>query len=89
MRRLWKTIAWRAAFCGVAGFGLLAWPPMAEILARPLTGRYAREAFPSGRAKAIVVLSGAVSRPAPQRPYPLAGRDTYRRVLHAAWLFHH
>jgi uncharacterized SAM-binding protein YcdF (DUF218 family) len=57
------------------------------ILARPLAGRYVNKIRPAGDAEAIVVLAGAVSYPTRERPYTLVGRDTYRRIMHAAWLF--
>jgi uncharacterized SAM-binding protein YcdF (DUF218 family) len=88
MRRQWRTASWRAAFCGFWGLIVLTWPPASAILGRPLADRYAREAFPKGDAEAIVVLSGSVEYPARERPYTLLGRDTYRRIEHAAWLFH-
>src|SRR5260370_37904414 len=66
----------------------LTWPPASAILARPLVGRYSREIRPAGDAEAIVVLAGAINYPTSERPYPLVGRDTYRRIVHAAWLFH-
>src|SRR5262249_50157609 len=55
---------------------------------QPLTCWYPKQTHPSGNAEAIVVLSGAVAAPTPQRPYVLLGRDTYRRVKYAAWLYH-
>ena len=70
------------------GLFALTWPPAAEILAKPLVGRYTVQIRPAGDAEAIVVLAGAVNYATTQRPYVLVGRDTYRRVMHAAWLFH-
>ena len=87
LRKYWKTASWRVAFCGLLGLVALTWPPASAILARPLVGRYAREIRPAGDAEAIVVLAGAVNYPTPNRPYALVGRDTYRRIMHAAWLY--
>lgn len=88
LRHQRMTASWRVAFCGFLGLVALSWPPAAEILARPLTGRYVGEIRPTGDAEAIVVLAGAVNYPTGLRPYTLVGRDTYRRIMHAAWLFH-
>ena len=88
LRHHWRTASWRVAFCGFLGLVALTWPPAAETLAKPLTGRYAREVRPTGDAEAIVVIAGAVNYPTNGRPYILMGRDTYRRIIHAAWLFH-
>ena len=67
---------------------MLTWPPAAAILAKPLAGRYVKQLRPAGDAEAIVVLAGAVNDATRERPYSLVGRDTYRRIMHAAWLFH-
>ena len=88
LRPHWKTASWRIACGGLLGLFALTWPPASVILARPLTGRYVKEIRPRGDAEAIVVLAGAVSYPTNERPYALVGRDTYRRVMHAAWLYH-
>jgi uncharacterized SAM-binding protein YcdF (DUF218 family) len=61
----------------------------AWALSRPLETWYIRNAIPAARGDAIVVLAGAVNRPTQERPYPVAGQDTYRRVQHAVWLFKH
>jgi uncharacterized SAM-binding protein YcdF (DUF218 family) len=88
LRRHWRTVSWWVVFSGFVGLAALSWPPAASILAKPLAGRYVQEARPTGDADAIVVLAGAVNYPTRDRPYTLMGRDTYRRVQHAAWLFH-
>lgn len=73
---------------GIAGIWLLSMNAGAWVLSRPLEIWYGHDPFPSEVADAIVVLSGAVNPPTPGRPYQLAGQDTYRRVQHAARLFH-
>jgi len=83
-----KTISWWVAVAGWLGMVILTWPPAAGLIAQPLVRRYETQPRPAGDAEAIVVLSGAVNYPTSQRPYVLVGRDTYRRVMHAAWLFH-
>jgi len=88
LRRHWKTLSWRIAACGFLGMVALTWPPAVALTAQPLTCWYPKQTRPTGSADAIVVLSGAVNYPTKQRPYVLAGRDTYRRVLHGAWLYH-
>jgi uncharacterized SAM-binding protein YcdF (DUF218 family) len=87
LRHSWRTISWWVALCGFLGLVVLTWPPAAGLMAYPLVGRYAKEIRPAGDAEAIVVLGGAVNDPTRERPYTLVGRDTYRRVMHAAWLF--
>src|SRR5215207_881773 len=72
----------------IAGICLLTTNVGAWALSRPLEIWYTK-AIPAARADAIVVLAGAVNPPTPDRPYPVAGQDTYRRVQHAAWLFRH
>jgi uncharacterized SAM-binding protein YcdF (DUF218 family) len=73
----------------VTGMTFLSMNAGAWLLSRPLEGGLTREAMPHESADAIVVLAGSVSEPSTVRPYALAGPDTYRRVQHAAWLFHH
>jgi len=87
LRKYWRTGSWRTAFCGLLGVVAVTWPPASAVLARPLVGRYVRAIRPAGDAGAIVVLAGAVNYPTKDRPYELVGRDTYRRILHAAWLY--
>ncbi len=70
----------------LAGLFAVAWTPAAWLLAQPFEMWYPRRAAPEGDAGAIVVFSGGVSRPQPERPYTLAMPDTYRRTVHAAWL---
>lgn len=90
--RTWRTAGghrpWLETFA-LAGIAVLSTNAGAWVLSRPLEGGYRREAVPTGTADAIVVMAGAVNAPQPVRPYHLAGQDTYRRVRHAAWLFHH
>jgi len=88
LRQSWRSIWWRVAACGLFGMAMLAWPPAVGMMAQPFTRWYPTEIRPAGDADAIVVLSGAVNHATKQRPYVLAGRDTYRRVKHAAWLYH-
>ena len=72
----------------VAGIWLLSLEATAWLVSRPLELAYGRSALPAGDAEAIVVLSGSVNAAVPHRPYAVATADTYRRVRHAAWLFH-
>lgn len=88
LRDHWRTAWWRVVCGGFLGLFALTWPPAAEFVAKPLISRYVKEIRPTGDAEAIVVLAGAVNYPTSMQPYALVGRDTYRRVLHAAWLFH-
>ena len=81
-------VSLRLALGGLAALLALTWPPAVAVAAYPLTAWYPRQARPSGDVEAIVVLSGGISPPRTVRPYSLAGRDTYLRVEHAAWLFH-
>jgi len=88
LRSHWRTASWWIAWCGFLGLAVLTWQPAAAILAKPLVGRYPIEVRPAGDAEAIVVLGGGMDQATIERPYDLVGRDTYRRVMHAAWLFH-
>jgi uncharacterized SAM-binding protein YcdF (DUF218 family) len=78
----------RLAAISLAGIWCLSIEATAWVTSRPLEMWYAQQALPAESADAIVVLAGAVNRPVPNRPYYLSGQDTYRRVKHAAWLFH-
>ena len=89
LRRHAKSIWWRVAAGGLLGMVILTWPPIAALMAQPFTCWYPKQIFPTGSAEAIVVLSGSASQSTSQRPYVLVGRDTYRRAVHAAWLYHH
>jgi uncharacterized SAM-binding protein YcdF (DUF218 family) len=73
----------------IFGIFLLSWNPCAWLLSQTLERWYDADPIPHDTADAIVVLAGAVNSPADDRPYPLAGRDTYIRIQHAVWLFKH
>jgi uncharacterized SAM-binding protein YcdF (DUF218 family) len=88
LRQYRGTKAWKITTIGVGGLLLLSWPPAVELTARLLAGNYTRRASLDPIAEVIVVPSGAVSQPTTIRPYILVGQDTYKRVMHAAWLFH-
>jgi uncharacterized SAM-binding protein YcdF (DUF218 family) len=88
LRHYRGTTAWKTTAAGIGGLLILCWPPAIALAAWPLVGRYLKQSRPNGNAEVIVVLSGAVNEPTRRRPYVLLGQDTYKRVLHAAWLFH-
>lgn len=88
LRQHRRTISWWIAVFGLLGLVVLTWPPAVALIARPLVARFGNTVRPRGEAEVIVVLAGAVNYPTRERPYILMGRDTYRRVQHAAWLFH-
>src|SRR5690349_17492613 len=72
---------------GLCGAFLLAWPPFAWLLAQPLErSQQSPGRAPSG-AQAIVVLAGGVLKREPERPYFLPAYDTFKRTLHAAWVY--
>jgi uncharacterized SAM-binding protein YcdF (DUF218 family) len=90
--------AWRASTAGhrpwlitlsIAGLFFLSSDPAVWLFSRPFEIWYEKKAFPSSPADAIVVLAGYIDSPRPSRPYPLAAKDTYTRIQHAAWLFKH
>jgi uncharacterized SAM-binding protein YcdF (DUF218 family) len=88
--RCWKSVRPRKPYLilsGILSLFLFSWPPAAWLLAHPLEGEYARRAFPTDEAAAIVVLSGNVKPPLPERPAPIADYDTYERCFYAAWLY--
>jgi uncharacterized SAM-binding protein YcdF (DUF218 family) len=74
---------------GVLGLISLSLNPLAWLFSQPLEIWYDQSPTPQAPAQAIVVLSGSVDPPRPNRPYALAAHDTYVRVQHAAWLFKH
>jgi len=72
----------------IALLGLFCWsfPPLAKLQASLLDGRYSVGMPASTDAGAIVVLSGGLDElPALSRTF--AETSTYRRALHAAWLY--
>jgi uncharacterized SAM-binding protein YcdF (DUF218 family) len=71
------------------GLLLISWPPAAWLFSRPLEVWYPVRALPNAPAQAIVVLSDNVEPPHSERPYPLPGKETYRRCAFAAWLHRH
>lgn len=71
------------------GITLLSLTPTAWVFSRPLEAFYDPTPPPSTAADAIVVLAGALTPPAPDRPYMLVGMDTHVRLQHTAWLFNH
>src|SRR5262245_63138680 len=60
---------------------------VAWLVSRPLEIWYEETPFPRGSAEAIVILAGSVHSQTPQRPYAIAGQDTYQRLQHGVWLF--
>jgi uncharacterized SAM-binding protein YcdF (DUF218 family) len=75
---------------GLLGLFLLSWPPAEWVISRPLEFSYPIRPFhttlPAG---AIVVLSGGISRPTYERPYPIPDRDTFEHCAMAAWIYNH
>lgn len=89
--RLWRNAPkgrrpWLPAI-SLFGILLLSLNAAAWLFSRPLEIWYSEDPVLEGSAEAIVVLAGAVSVPLPNRPYPLAGQDTYARLQRAVWLF--
>lgn len=74
---------------GLLGFLLVSWPPIAWLATRPLEAWYPIRPLPPAPADAIVVFSSSVDTPHYERPFPLAGQDTYSRCRFAAWLYQH
>jgi len=82
----------RRAGTGALWMGFLAlavWssPPAARLASWTLERGYAPVDAPAGEAEAIVVFGGRADPPYPSQPQPVAGDSTYRRALHAAWLY--
>jgi uncharacterized SAM-binding protein YcdF (DUF218 family) len=77
----------RLLHLGILGLFLVSWLPMAWLVSIPFEARYSGRPIPDGDGQAIVVLSGNVLPPRPERPTPLADRDTYERCQYAAWLY--
>ncbi len=84
-----RSARFRIGFFGLilALLTLICWPPVAWIGARSLEAPYLGTVEPRQPAQAIVVLSGHVVGPSKLRPRAELGRDTYRRVRHASWLY--
>lgn len=57
------------------------------LFSRSLEIWYEQDPIPRSSADVIVVLGGYVSPPLPNKPYALAGRDTYIRLQRAIWLY--
>ena len=69
---------------------LLLWssPPAAKLFYFTLERGHTAADLPTGEADAIVVFGGGVNKPYPTQPQALAAESTYRRAMHAAWLYH-
>jgi len=76
---------WLLTIC-IVGTLLLSMNAVAWTLALPLEIWYERGPIPRQSAEAIVVLSGAVHAPMPDRPYSFAAQDTYQRLQYGLWL---
>ena len=79
----------KLVLAALAGLVLVSWPPFDWLFSRPLEIWYPIRPAPISPADAIVVLSAAVEPPIYERPYALAGHDTYGRCRMAAWLYQH
>src|SRR5262249_48892587 len=73
----------------IGGILLLSLNAVAWVTSLPLEGWYQQTPVSTETAQAIVILSGTVKAPTPNRPYPLASQDTYERLQHGVWLFKH
>jgi uncharacterized SAM-binding protein YcdF (DUF218 family) len=72
----------------VTALVLLAWPPVALLLSRPLEARYPIRPFKANpNYDAIVVFSSTISPPVFERPYPLPDSDMLNRLLYTAWVY--
>ena len=84
--RLPKGRGRRSVILAMVGLVLVSWPPLDWLFSRPLEAWYPIRPLPAASADAIVVLSSTVDTPHYERPFPLAGQDTYSRCRFAAWL---
>jgi uncharacterized SAM-binding protein YcdF (DUF218 family) len=72
----------------ITGILLLSMNVIAWVVSLPLEMWYQQEsATPKESAGAIVILSGTVDPPRPNRPYAFVSHDTYRRLQHGVWLY--
>src|SRR6185312_10442132 len=77
------------AIAGVAGLFLASWPPVDWLLSRPLEMAYPVRPFqPVPGLQAIVVFGSSVRRSNPERPYQVAGDQTFQRCEYGVWLYH-
>jgi uncharacterized SAM-binding protein YcdF (DUF218 family) len=73
---------------GIAGVFLCSWPPAEWLYSRLLTAQYATRPFaPLARPQAIVVFGESGDPPVFERPFALAGENTYSRCEYAAWIY--
>jgi uncharacterized SAM-binding protein YcdF (DUF218 family) len=86
-RRSCERKSWRLAAAGVCGVFLISYYPLAWLLIVPLESSYDENPIPHESAQALVVLSGGVEPPVPDRPYSLAQAQTYERCRQTAWLY--
>src|SRR5437762_2705450 len=82
-RRPWLLII------SIVGILLLSLNAVATLFSQPLQAWYDENPIPPESAEAIVILSGTVHRPSPNRPYTFPSHDTYERLQHGLWLFRH
>jgi uncharacterized SAM-binding protein YcdF (DUF218 family) len=82
-RRAEPALLW-AAFAALAVWSS---PPAAKLFYRTLEADLAPADSPPGDAEAIVVFGGGLEAAYAAQPQPLAGESTYRRAMHAAWLY--
>jgi uncharacterized SAM-binding protein YcdF (DUF218 family) len=73
----------------IVGTILLSTHIVAWLVCRPLEIWYPHDPVPANSAEAIVILSGTVHHPTPNRPYTVPAQDTYERLQHGIWLFNH
>jgi uncharacterized SAM-binding protein YcdF (DUF218 family) len=73
----------------IGGILLLSLNAVAWITSLPLEIWYEEIPVSTETAQAIVVLSGTVRSPTPNRPYSVPSQDTYERLQHGVWLFKH
>jgi len=71
----------------VIGIWLLSTNGVAYLCSLPLEIWYRDNPLPAESAEAIVILSGTVHSPLPNRPYAFAAQNTYERLQHGIWLY--
>jgi len=73
----------------LALIGLFCWsfPPVAMLHSSLLENRYPLNLAPTPEAGAIVVLSGGIHETPPPQSMTFPESSTYRRAMHAAWLY--
>lgn len=77
----------RLVAVGILGTFFISWHPAEWLFSRPLESLYPPGPVNLMNAQAIVVPGADYDDPTPERPFPVADRESYGRCRLAAWLY--